>query len=59
MGVHRKKPGIAFLFGLGFVFVAVVFLFGGQLRGQTSASKTDQKGYRRPTDPSLYVGSET
>jgi DmsE family decaheme c-type cytochrome len=59
MGVHRKKPGIAFLIGLLFFFVAAVVSFGGQLRGQTSANKTDQKRYVRQTDPSLYVGSET
>ena len=58
MGVHRKKPRIVFLFGMGFVFVAALSL-GGQLRGQTSATKTDQKRYVRQTDPSLYVGSET
>jgi len=58
MGVHRKKPRIVFLFGMGFVFVAALSL-GGQLRGQTSANKTDQKRYVRQTDPSLYVGSET
>ncbi len=59
MGVHRKKPGIAFLIGLLFFFAAAVVSFGGQLRGQTSANKADQKRYARPTDPSLYVGAET
>src|SRR5580692_2337330 len=58
MGVHRKKPRIVFLFGLGFVFITALSL-GGQLRGQTSANKADQKRYVRQTDPSLYVGSET
>jgi DmsE family decaheme c-type cytochrome len=59
MGVHRKKPGIAFLVGLVFFFVAAVVSFGRQPQEQTSAKKADQKGYTRPTDPSLYVGSET
>jgi DmsE family decaheme c-type cytochrome len=59
MGVHWEKPRIAFLFALVFVFVAVMLSFGGPLRGQTSANKTDQKHYARQTDPSLYVGSET
>jgi hypothetical protein len=59
MSVRRKKPRTVFLLALGFVFVAAVLSLGGQLRGQTSANKSEQKRYVRQTDPSLYVGSET
>lgn len=53
MSVRRKKPRTVFLLALGFVFVAAVLSFGGQLRGQTSANKSEQKRYVRQTDPSL------
>jgi DmsE family decaheme c-type cytochrome len=58
-GVQRQGPRIVFLVGLVLFFVAAVVSFGGQPRGSTSGNEADQKGYTRPTDPSLYVGSDT
>ncbi|HXE35026.1 MAG TPA: DmsE family decaheme c-type cytochrome [Verrucomicrobiae bacterium] len=61
MGVQRRNPGIVLLVGLPLLLVAAVVALGGQPRGHTPVpgNNRDQKGYTRPTDPSLYVGSET
>src|ERR1700733_14899559 len=60
-GVRRRKPRIGFLLGCVFLFVGAVIALAGQPPGHTPlpGNKADQKGYARPTDPSLYVGSET
>ncbi len=58
-GVERQRPRIVFLVGLFFFFVAAVASFGGQPQDKQSGNKEEHKKYLRPTDPSLYVGSET
>ncbi len=58
-GVQRQRPRIVFLVGLVFFFGAAVVSFGGQPQEKNARNKGDQKGYTRPTDPSLYVGAET
>lgn len=58
-GVERQKPRAVLIIGLVLFFVAAVVSFGGQAQEKTSAKKGDQKPYTRPTDPSLYVGTET
>src|SRR5580692_4865213 len=57
-GMRRQRPGMVFLIGLVFFFVAAVVSFGRQPQENTSGKK-EQKRYVRQTDPSLYVGSET
>jgi hypothetical protein len=58
-GVQRQGPRIVFLIGLVLFLMAAVVSFGGQPPEPNKDAKADQKGYVRPTDPSLYVGSET
>jgi DmsE family decaheme c-type cytochrome len=58
-GVRGQGARIVSLAGLVLFFVAAVLSFAGQAQEKASTKKTDQKGYVRPTDPSLYVGSET
>jgi DmsE family decaheme c-type cytochrome len=59
MGVQRKKPRIVFLIGLLLFFVVAVASFGGQPKRHSAGNKADQETYKPPTDPSLYVGTET
>lgn len=59
MGVQRKKPRIVFLIGLLLFFVVAVVSFGGQPKRHSAGNKADQETYKPPTDPSLYVGTET
>jgi len=56
--VHRQNPRIFVLAGLLLFFMAAVVSFAGEPQ-EKPAAKREQKGYARPTDPSLYVGSET
>ncbi len=58
-GARRQKPRIMFLFGLPCLLLAGVVTLGGQPRGPAPENNPGQKRYARPTDPALYVGSET
>ncbi len=58
-GVQWLKPKIVFLLGLPCFLAAAMVALGGVPRGHTSGNNTNQENYSRPTDPALYVGSET
>ncbi|MGB6685917.1 MAG: cytochrome c3 family protein, partial [Candidatus Acidiferrum sp.] len=60
MGSQRKmKPRTAILIGLAIFFVAAVVSFGGPRNPPNARNKAGQETYKPPTDPSLYVGTET
>jgi DmsE family decaheme c-type cytochrome len=55
----RARFVFAPLMGLVLLFLVALCTFGGQTAGQNPKKKSVEKSYERPTDPSLYVGSET
>jgi DmsE family decaheme c-type cytochrome len=55
----KARSVLVSLTGLVVLFLVAVCASGGQTGSQNPKKKSVEKSYERPTDPSLYVGSET